>query len=88
MGIDNYKFITRAVARVIRLVTINDDYYILIEARYFAFLYNFLNFSILRRPPRILGGFTWRLQKEPPVTNSKLTIGFSLFLKNYPPMPL
>jgi hypothetical protein len=41
MGIDNYKFITRAVARVIRLVTINDDYYILIEARYFAFLYNF-----------------------------------------------
>ena len=35
MGIDNYKFITRAVARVIRLVTINDDYYILIDGHIF-----------------------------------------------------
>ena len=23
-------------------------------------------------PPRILGGFTWRFQKEPPISNSKM----------------
>ena len=23
-------------------------------------------------PPRILGGFTWRLQKKPPISNSKM----------------
>ena len=29
-------------------------------------------------PPRILGGFTWRLQKEPPISNSKIgCVGFS-----------
>jgi hypothetical protein len=35
----------------------------------------FFNFSfILDCPPRILGNFTWRPQKEPPISNSKIQI--------------
>ena len=37
------------------------------------FCENLLDFSIfLDSLPRILGGFTWRLQKEPPISNSKI----------------
>jgi hypothetical protein len=30
-------------------------------------------FIFLGYPPRILSGITWRLQKEPPISNSKIT---------------
>ena len=37
------------------------------------FCENLQDFSIfLDCPPRILGGFTWRLQKEPPISNNKI----------------
>jgi hypothetical protein len=35
----------------------------------------FFNFSFfLDCPPRILGGFTWRPQKEPLISNSKIVL--------------
>ena len=38
-------------------------------ARYFWFLSEFVKiFYFLDCPLRILGGFTWRLQKEPPIS--------------------
>ena len=37
------------------------------------FYENLYDFSIfLDCPPRILDGFIWRLQKEPPISNSKI----------------
>ena len=37
------------------------------------FCENLYDFSIfLDCPPSILGGFIWRLQKEPPISNSKI----------------
>ena len=40
----------------------------------FWFLWEFEGFLyFLDYPPRILGGFTWRLQKEPPISNSKIS---------------
>ena len=41
----------------------------------FWFLWKFIKiFYFLDCPPRILGGFTWRLQKEPPISNGKISI--------------
>ena len=43
-------------------------------ARCFRFLWEFIEFLyFLDWPPRILGGITWRLQKEPPISNSKIS---------------
>jgi len=42
-------------------------------ARCFWFLWEFVGFFyFLDCPPKILGGFTWRLQKKPPISNSKM----------------
>jgi len=42
-------------------------------ARCFWFFWEFVGFLyFLDCPPRILSGFTWRLQKEPPISNSKM----------------
>ena len=42
-------------------------------AKYFLILWEFIEFSIfLAWPPRIPGGITWRLQNEPPISNSKI----------------
>ena len=42
-------------------------------ARCFWILWEFIEFLyFLDCPPRILGGITWRLQKEPPISNSKI----------------
>ena len=39
----------------------------------FLFLWEFVRFFyFLDCPPRILGGFIWRLQKEPPISNIKI----------------
>ena len=46
-------------------------------ARCFCFLWKFVEFLyFLDCPPRILGGFVWRLQKEPPISNSKVGWGW------------
>ena len=50
-------------------------------ARCFWFLWEFVEFLyILDCPPRILDGFIWRLQKEPPINNSKILSISSYFL--------
>jgi hypothetical protein len=53
-------------------------------ARCFAFLWEFLRFLsfFLEYLPKILGGFTWRLQKEPPISNSKMQE--LMVLRSYP----
>ena len=44
-------------------------------ARCFWFLWEFVGFLyFLDCPPRILGGFTWRLQNEPPISNIKIIL--------------
>ena len=53
----------------------------LVDGQMFCFLENFYNFScFLGCPSRILGGFMWRLQKEPPINNSKILSISSYFL--------
>jgi hypothetical protein len=39
-----------------------------------------ISLFFLDYPPRILDGITWRLQKEPPISNSKIT--YSLLFIN------
>ena len=48
-------------------------------AVYFLFLWEFVGFLyFLDCPPRILGGITWRLQKNHLISNSKIELLFHL----------
>ena len=52
--------------------------------RCFWFLWEFVGFlSFLDYPSRILGGFTWRLQKKPPISNSKILSYYWVDPKNW-----
>ena len=65
----NLKKITDHMVIIIRVVGL--------MARCFWFLWEFIGFIyFLEYQSRILGGFMWRLQKNPPISNSKI-LGWS-----------